>query len=105
MPFPTSPLPTATAAPAWPAAENELTHLADLLTTAAPAIPDLSRRPGDTAGIRLRTTGLPPHARFSVEAGDTTVHAGADAVSAGLHPLPEAGAPCNPNHLPAPLTD
>ncbi|MEU2454823.1 hypothetical protein ABZ605_32635 [Streptomyces sp. NPDC012765] len=118
------------AASAWPAtaaaAEAELAHLAELLAEAGVtvlpasgvlAVPGLAAGPGDTAGIRVRTTSNPPHALYVIAAGSITPHAGADSAFAQLHPLIEAAArpcdgcgaeafkPCNPNCLPDPSTD
>ncbi|MCX5078771.1 hypothetical protein OHA84_37915 (plasmid) [Streptomyces sp. NBC_00513] len=125
-----SPTQTAGAAPAWPAtsaaAVAELARLAQLLTeagvtnvpaTGVLAIPGLAAGPGDTAGIRVRTTGNPPHAVYVIAGGSITPHTGADSAFARLHPLieaaarpcdgcgAEAGAPCNPHCLPDPTND
>ncbi|MEW1639306.1 hypothetical protein AB0469_35290 [Streptomyces sp. NPDC093801] len=118
------------AASAWPAtaaaADAELARLAELLAEASitvlPAagvltVPGLAAGPGDTVGIRVRTTSNPPHALYVIAAGHLTPHAGADSAFAHLHPLIEAAArpcdgcgakafkPCNPNCLPDPSTD
>ncbi|MER8233138.1 hypothetical protein [Streptomyces sp. NPDC094049] len=115
---------------AWPAtaaaADTELAQLAALLAeagiTTVPAAgvltaPGLAAGPGDTTGIRVRTTSNPPHALYLISAGRLTPHAGAASALAHLHPLIEAadrpcdgcgakaGAPCNPNCLPDPTTD
>ncbi|MFD5935704.1 hypothetical protein [Streptomyces sp. NPDC060333] len=120
----------AAAAPAWlataVAADAELTYLAELLAAAGVtalrasgvlAVPDLAAGPGDTAGIRVRTTSNPPHALYVIAAGSITPHAGADSAFAHLRPLIEAAArpcdgcgaeaskPCNPNCLPDPSND
>ncbi|MFD0269588.1 hypothetical protein ACFVGY_23930 [Streptomyces sp. NPDC127106] len=120
----------AAAAPAWPAtaaaAEAELARLAELLAeagvTAVPAAgvlaaPGLAAGPGDTAGIRVRTTSNPPHALYVIAADRITPHAGADSAFAHLRPLiegaarpcdgcnAEAGKPCNPGCLSDPSTD
>ncbi|MFJ4879919.1 hypothetical protein ACIP93_32595 [Streptomyces sp. NPDC088745] len=119
-----------TAASAWPAttaaAEAELARLTELLAeagvTALPgagvlAVPGLAAGPGDTTGIRVRTTSNPPHALYVIAAGRITPHAGADSAFAHLRPLIEAAArpcdgcgaeayePCNPFCLPDPTTD
>ncbi|MFI8515303.1 hypothetical protein ACIGHB_29665 [Streptomyces sp. NPDC085460] len=138
MSFPTmlpigSPAPAEPAAGAgvsvWPAttaaAAAELARLAGLLAeagaTVVPAadtltIPHLACGPGDTAGVRVRTTGRAPHALYIIAAGRITPHAGADSAFADLHPLleaaarpcegcdAEAGTPCNPHCLPDPST-
>ncbi|MFD9078272.1 hypothetical protein [Streptomyces erythrochromogenes] len=118
------------AASAWPAtaaaADAELARLAELLAEAGVtvlpaagilAVPGLAAGPGDTAGIRVRTTSNPPHALYVIAASRITPHAGADSAFAHLHPLIEAAArpcdgcgaeaskPCNPNCLPDPSTD
>ncbi|MFG2667668.1 hypothetical protein ACGFY6_25915 [Streptomyces sp. NPDC048387] len=115
---------------AWPAtaaaADAELARLAELLAeagvTVLPAagvleVPGLAAGPGDTAGIRVRTTSNPPHALYVIAAGSITPHAGADSAFAHLHPLieaavrlcdgcgAEASEPCNPNCLPDPSND
>ncbi|MFD6113885.1 hypothetical protein ACFWG0_27780 [Streptomyces yangpuensis] len=120
----------AAAASAWPAtaadAEAELARLAELLAeagvTAVPAAgvlaaPGLAAGPGDTAGIRVRTTSNPPHALYVIAAGRITPHAGADSAFAHLRPLIEAAArpcdgcnaeafkPCHPGCLSDPSTD
>ncbi|MET9324079.1 hypothetical protein ABZX75_28510 [Streptomyces sp. NPDC003038] len=120
----------AAAASAWPAtaaaADAELAHLAELLAeagvTALPAagvlaVPGLAAGPGDTAGIRVRTTSNPPHALYVIAVGRLTPHAGAASAFAHLRPLidaaarpcdgcgAEAGKPCNPGCLPDPTTD
>ncbi|WP_331719719.1 hypothetical protein [Streptomyces virginiae] len=125
-----SPTQTAGAVPAWlataAAAEAELSRLAELLAeagvTTVPAagvlaIPGLAAGPGDTTGIRVRTTSNPPHALYVVAGGNLTPHSGADSAFARLHPLieaaarpcdgcgAEASAPCNPNCLPDPTND
>ncbi|MEU8435477.1 hypothetical protein AB0F18_21695 [Streptomyces sp. NPDC029216] len=135
MPFPLirpagSATQTAAAASAWPAtaaaADAELAHLAELLAeagvTALPAagvlaVPGLAAGPGDTVGIRVRTTSNPPHALYVIAAGHLTPHASAGSAFAHLHPLieaaarpcdgcgAEAGEPCNPGCLPDPTTD
>ncbi|MFC9261309.1 hypothetical protein ACFT25_16010 [Streptomyces hydrogenans] len=119
MPFPTpsltsSPLPTEPAAPTWPtmegAVERELTHLAELLTTTIPAIPEPPSSPGGTDGARVRTTGHPRDARFADAAAAGSVFTGLRSlVEAAARPCDgsdvEAGAPRNPNRPPAPLTD
>ncbi|KOX37917.1 MULTISPECIES: hypothetical protein [unclassified Streptomyces] len=84
------PMRTAAVAPGWPAppgaAETELTRLAGLLagagtpvvpTTGVRAIPARAAGPGDTTGIRVRTTGNPPHALYVIAGGDLPPHAGA----------------------------
>lgn len=121
---------TQAAASAWPAtaaaADAELAHLAELLAeagvTAVPdagilAAPGLAAGPGDTVGIRVRTTSNPPHALYVVAASRITPHAGASSAFAHLHSLieaaarpcdgcgAEAGEPCNPFCLPDPTTD
>ncbi|MEV7442993.1 hypothetical protein AB0O22_17885 [Streptomyces sp. NPDC091204] len=121
---------TATAASAWPAtaeaADAELAHLAELLAeagvTAVPAVgvlaaPALAAVPGDTTGIRVRTTSNPPHALYVIAAGRLTPHTTAGSAFAHLRPRieaaarpcdgcgAEAGEPCNPGCLPAPTTD
>ncbi|MFJ6252633.1 MULTISPECIES: hypothetical protein [unclassified Streptomyces] len=115
---------TVAAAPGWPATlEAELTRPAGLLAGAgAPAagtlaIPALAAGPGDITGIRMRTTGNPPHALDVIAGGDLTPHAGAGSAFARLRPLleaaahprdggdAEAGAPCKPHCLPGPSTD
>ncbi|OKJ48095.1 hypothetical protein AMK27_38810 [Streptomyces sp. CB02009] len=118
------------AASAWPAtaeaADAELAHLAELLAeagvTAVPgagvlAAPGLAAGPGDTAGIRVRTTANPPHALYLIAAGRLTPHTTAGSAFAHLRPLleaaarpcdgcgAEAGEPCNPHCLPDPTTD
>ncbi|KIF02702.1 hypothetical protein PL81_28515 [Streptomyces sp. RSD-27] len=93
------------AASAWPAtaaaADAELARLAELLSgagvTVLPAagvlaVPGFAAGPGDTAGIRVRTTSNPPHALYVIAAGRITPHAGADSAFAHLHPLIEAAA-------------
>ncbi|AJF70465.1 hypothetical protein [Streptomyces vietnamensis] len=117
-----SPSQAAAPTPVWPAtaeaAEAELGRLAELLTEADTAvipaagvlaIPDLAYGPGDTTGIRVRTTSHPPHALYVIAAGELTPHTSADSVFAHLRPLleaaarscdgcgAEAGVPCNPN--------
>ncbi|WP_327388881.1 hypothetical protein [Streptomyces sp. NBC_01207] len=124
-----SPSQTAGAVPVWPAtaaaAGAELSRLTELVAeagvTAVPAagvlaIPGIAAGPGDTAGIRVRTTSNPPHALY-VAGGSLTPHTGADSAFARLHPLieaaarpcdgcsAEAGEPCNPNCLPDPSND
>ncbi|MFD9519725.1 hypothetical protein [Streptomyces sp. NPDC059979] len=124
------PTQAAAAASVWPAtaeaAEAELGWLAELLAEAGVtaisaagvlAIPDLACGPGDTAGIRVRTTSRPPHALYVIAAGELAPHASADSAFAELHPLveaaarpcdgcgAEAGLPCNPNCLPDPSND
>ncbi|MFE5714526.1 hypothetical protein ACFQ7J_27400 [Streptomyces sp. NPDC056501] len=119
-----------TAASAWlataAAADAELARLAELLAeasvTAIPAagvlaVPGLAAGPGDTAGIRVRTTSNPPHALYVIAADRITPHAGADSAFTHLRPLietaarpcdgcgAEASKPCNPNCLPDPSTD
>ncbi|MFJ3817812.1 hypothetical protein [Streptomyces sp. NPDC090056] len=134
MPFSTHPVGIVAqaedAAYAWPATaaatDAELAHLAELLTEAGVtvlpaagvlAVPGLAAGPGDTAGIRVRTTSNPPHALYVIAAGSITPHACADSAFAHLHPLIEAAArpcdgcgaeaskPCNPNCLPDPWND
>ncbi|MEU2391955.1 hypothetical protein [Streptomyces sp. NPDC007369] len=117
-------------ASAWPAtataADAGLAHLAELLAeagvTAVPAAgalaaPGLAAGPGDTAGIRVRTTSNPPHALYVIAAGHLTPHVDSASAFAHLHPLIEAAGrpcdgcgaeaykPCNPNCLPDPTTD
>ncbi|WP_030387922.1 hypothetical protein [Streptomyces sp. NRRL S-241] len=121
---------TATAASAWPAtaaaADAELAHLAELLADAgvttvpaagALAAPGLAAGPGDTTGIRVRTTSNPPHALYLLAAGRLTPHTTAGCAFAHLRPLieaaarpcdgcdAEAGEPCDPFCLPDPTTD
>ncbi|MFD3728821.1 hypothetical protein [Streptomyces sp. NPDC058671] len=118
------------AASAWPAtaaaADAELACLAELLAgagvTALPAagvlaIPGLAAGPGDTAGIRVRTTSNPPHALYVIAADRITPHDGASSAFDHLRPLLEAAArpcdgcgaeayePCSPFCLPAPSND
>ncbi|MDX3537228.1 hypothetical protein PV721_23205 [Streptomyces sp. MB09-01] len=125
-----SPTQAAAEASAWPAtaeaAEAQLVRLAELLAEAGVtvisaagviSIPELACGPGDTAGIRVRTTSRPPHALYVVAGGNLTPHTSADAAFARLHPLieaaarpcdgcgAEASAPCNPNCLPDPTND
>ncbi|MEY2229723.1 hypothetical protein [Streptomyces sp. BF23-19] len=125
-----SPTQAATEASAWPAtteaAQAELVRLAELLAEAGVtvipaagvlAIPDLASGPGDTAGIRVRTTNRPPHALYVIGGGELTPHTGADSAFAVLRPLveaaarpcdgcgAEAGEPCNPFCLPDPSND
>ncbi|MFG2979542.1 hypothetical protein ACGFYY_41970 [Streptomyces sp. NPDC048331] len=81
------------------------------------SIPDLAYGPGDTAGIRVRTTSNPPHALYVIAAGRIPPHAGAGSAFAHLRPLIEAAArpcdgcgaeayePCNPFCLPDPSND
>ncbi|MEW1700651.1 MULTISPECIES: hypothetical protein [unclassified Streptomyces] len=120
----------AASASAWPVtaadAEAELGRLAELLAEAGVAAvpaagvlaaPGLAAGPGDTAGIRVRTTSNPPHALYVIAAGRITPHAGADSAFAHLRPLIEAAArpcdgcnaeastPCNPFCLSDPSTD
>ncbi|MFE5723316.1 hypothetical protein [Streptomyces erythrochromogenes] len=105
--------------PAGTAAQGEVAASAWPATAAAGvlAVPGLAAGPGDTAGIRVRTTSNPPHALYVIAAGSITPHVGADSAFAHLHPLIEAAArpcdgcgaeaskPCNPNCLPDPSTD
>ncbi|MEV8536146.1 hypothetical protein [Streptomyces sp. NPDC051211] len=118
------------AARKWPAtadaAEAELARLAELLleagVTVLPAagvlaMPGLACGPGDTAGIRVRTTSRAPHALYVIAAGELIPHTSADSAFAALYPLVEAaarpcdgcgadaGEPCNPNCLPDPSND
>ncbi|THA74876.1 hypothetical protein [Streptomyces sp. A0592] len=120
----------AAAASAWPATAAavgaELAHLAELLAeagiTAVPAAgvlaaPGLAAGPGDTTGIRVRTTSNPPHALYLIAGGRLTPHTTAGSAFAHLRPLieaaarpcggcgAEAGEPCNPFCVPDPTTD
>ncbi|MFF2308521.1 hypothetical protein ACFVVP_39230 [Streptomyces sp. NPDC058128] len=100
------------------AAEAELVRLAALLTKAGVTVdsaagllssPELACAPGDTTGIRARTTSCPPHALYIVTVKELTPHTDADDALALLHPLIEAsarscdgcgaepGEPCRPN--------
>ncbi|MFJ2060279.1 hypothetical protein ACIOMM_30675 [Streptomyces sp. NPDC087908] len=106
----------------WPAnaaaADAQLADLTALLAEAGVTVtaaagtltaPDLAAYPGDTTGIRVRTTSNPPHALYLIAAGRLTPHTTADSVFARLRPLieaaarpcdgcgAEAGEPCNPN--------
>ncbi|MFI7359745.1 hypothetical protein ACIBTP_38165 [Streptomyces avidinii] len=125
-----SPTQAAAEAAGWPAtaeaAEAELVRLASLLaeagvtvisTAGVISIPDLAYGPGDTAGIRVRTTSRPPHALYVIAAGELAPHTSADSAFADLHPLveaaarpcdgcgAEAGVPCNPNCQSDPSND
>nr|MDT0519926.1 hypothetical protein [Streptomyces sp. DSM 41633] len=125
-----SPIQAAAEASAWPAtaeaAEAQLVQLAELLAEAGVTVisaagvistPDLACGPGDTAGIRVRTTSRPPHALYVIAAGELTPHTSAESAFASLYPLveaaarpcegcgAEAGEPCNPFCLPDPTTD
>ncbi|MFD9047787.1 hypothetical protein [Streptomyces zaomyceticus] len=113
----------------WPAtaeaAGAELVRLASLLTKAGAtvhsaagllSIPDLACAPGDTTGIRVRTTSRPPQALYIITANELTAHTDADDAFTHLHPLLEAaarscdgcgaepGEPCRPN-CPDPASD
>ncbi|WP_406003441.1 hypothetical protein [Streptomyces sp. NBC_00829] len=114
---------------AWPAtaaaAAAELAELARDLANAGVTVqchpdglvlPGLASGPGDTAGIRVRTTARAPHALYVVTAVALVPLTHAAGVLAYLKPLIDAaargcegcgaepGEPCLPNCLPAPST-
>lgn len=113
----------------WPAtaaaATAELAELARDLADAgvtvqwAPdglVLPDLAAGPGDTAGIRVRTTRRAPHALYVITATALVPLTHAAGALAYLRPLIDAaargcdgclaepGEPCLPNCLPDPST-
>ncbi|MFF9981137.1 hypothetical protein [Streptomyces erythrochromogenes] len=95
---------------------DERGHLAELLAHAGVATvsaagvlaaPGLAVGPGDSTGIRVRTTGNPPHALYTT-AGSAFARL-RPLIEAAARPCDgcgaEAGEPCNPGCLPDPTTD